>query len=219
MTSPREDSPAPWRSTKPHWSGGGVEEERGEEEERRGGEGKGGENGGQGEGEGEKEKKGLGRRRRRGGGEEEEEEEQKQEEEEQEQEEEGFQRVQRCRKPLTNRGDRIQLRPRSGFALADGPERGSRAWRTQAEPPEAQPVLTHSHFNPIPTHLAPALRMRLFLSTAASILIHRTGPPPGHPRPHREPCQVPGTPAPPDSGPFSSCFSELQRLELPGGLE
>lgn len=80
-------------------------------------------------------------------------------------------------------GYRIQLQPRSGFAPADGPERGSRAWRTQSEPPGAprgaEPTLIRSLINRTPTHLAPALRTRLFLSTAASILLHRTGTHPG----------------------------------------
>lgn len=123
MTSPHEDSPSDDAAPNLPWAGGGgrgEEEEEGQEEEQQGEKER--------EKEGETQDKGKGRGRRRSRGEAEE------EEEGQEQQGESFQQAQRCRKPLI-RGDRIHLRPRSGFALADGPERGSRAWGTQAEPP------------------------------------------------------------------------------------
>lgn len=163
MTSPHEDSPLRWRSTKPPlgWGrgGGGGGEGRG------GGggggaaggegEGKGGGNIGQGEGEGGEGEEGKREKRRK-----------------------AFSKPSAAGSHLSG-GTGSSCGPAVALLWLTAQRGGAEHGGHRLSPPwlPAEPVLTRSHFNP--THLAPALRTRLFLSTAASILLHRQGHTPG----------------------------------------
>lgn len=118
------------------------------------------------------------------------------------------QRAQGCRKPLSRGvgGARPSRSPPQGFGVIGDPGRGTPRPNTPRVRGAQSPA------RPAPTHLAPALRTWLFLSTVASILRGRGGE---HPR--APPHTAPSAPRGPPPGPSQPLHPQTRDLPPPRG--